>query len=141
MSKITSPQELTERLQRILRQASSGTPTRSRLAEEIKQVAEDLESAEGQQKTARIVPGTLPPLLRKSADALYNSRVLLRQLADAVHDLYEDATGTNGLSGYHASDEIKGIRDSMQDADHQIGIAANNMEYLARKLLKDTKAS
>ena len=52
MSKIASPQDLTDRLQSILRQASTGTPTRARLAEEIKQVAEDLEACEGQQKQA-----------------------------------------------------------------------------------------
>ena len=51
MSKISNPQELTDRLQAILRKASTGVPMRAILAQDLKQVAEDLE-AEGQDKQA-----------------------------------------------------------------------------------------
>ena len=83
MSTIKSPQELTQRLQSILRQASTSTPTRARLAEEIKQVAEDLEEDPGQQKTGSQAQDRRITS-RYLEEALMGAAERLRDLKDAL---------------------------------------------------------
>jgi len=55
MSKISSPQELTDRLQSILRQASTGVPQRTLIASDLRKLAKDLtdnDASQGRPVTA-----------------------------------------------------------------------------------------
>jgi len=93
MSKISNPQELTNRIQRILRQASTGTPTRARLAEEIKQVAEDLEAG-SKTASAASAEGFMDAL-----DTMQNS---LRDLKVTVKKVWDasDKLEPSDIAGY-----------------------------------------
>jgi hypothetical protein len=68
------------------------------------------------------------------AEELFDARIAMRKKIEMLQDVYDDATALG--PDLYADPLVKKTRDMLEELDHDIGIAARQMEHLARQIKK-----
>jgi hypothetical protein len=143
MIKLATGSDVAQALRKVIasieaEEAAGKSPSRSTIAASLSEITSSLlEATVSKEAKDRDYKSSLPPLLEKGAEALFNARVPVRKAQDMLHDMWEDATGVGNVSNAYNNVEVKGLKDAMYELDQNIGNVARGMENVARKIKKN----